>query len=52
MTTEEQYGTSELEKDFGRLTFGNALASYRMGEEKSQREFAVFFGFHPKVFVI
>jgi len=48
MITKEQYGTSELEKDFGRLTFGNALASYRMGEEKSQREFAVFLGISPQ----
>ena len=48
MTTKGQYGTSELERDFGRLTFGNALASYRMGEEKSQREFAVFLGISPQ----
>ncbi len=32
MTTKEQYGTSELEKGFGQLTFGNALASYRRGK--------------------
>ena len=44
MTTKEQYGTSELERDFGRLTFGNALSSYRMREEKSQRAFADFLG--------
>ena len=48
MTIREQYGTSELERDFGRLTFGNALASYRMGEEKSQRAFAVFLGISPQ----
>ena len=48
MITEEQYGTSEMERDFGRLTFGNALASYRMGEEKSQRAFAVFLGISPQ----
>jgi len=49
MTTKEHYGTSELGEEFGHLTFGNALASYRMGEEKSQRAFAVFFGhFTPK----
>jgi len=34
MITKAQYGTSELERDFGCLTFGNALASYRIGEEK------------------
>ena len=48
MTTKEQYGTSEMERDFGRLTFGNALASYRIGEEKSQRAFAVFLGISPQ----
>ena len=48
MTTEEQYGTSELERDFGCLTFGNALSSYRIGEEKSQREFAVLLGISPQ----
>ena len=47
MTSKEQYGTSELERDYGRLTFGNALASYRMGEEKSQRAFAVLLGISP-----
>lgn len=46
MTTKEQYGTSELERDFGRLTFGNALSSYR--KEKSQRAFADFLGISPQ----
>lgn len=44
MTTELAYGTSELAKEFGDLTFGNALVSYRLGENKSQREFAGFLG--------
>ena len=48
MTTKEHYGTSELGEEFGHLTFGNALASYRMGEEKSQRAFAVFLGISPQ----
>ncbi len=48
MTTKEQYEISEMERDFGCLTFGNALASYRMGEEKSQREFAIFLGISPQ----
>jgi transcriptional regulator with XRE-family HTH domain len=43
MTT-KKYGTSELERDFGSLTFGNALASYRNGEEMSQKEFAEILG--------
>lgn len=48
MNTKGQYGTSELEKEFGCLTFGNALASYRMGAEKSQRELAAFLGISPQ----
>lgn len=38
------YGTSDLERDFGVLTFGNSLASYRKGEEISQKEFAKLLG--------
>lgn len=37
MNTKGHYGTAELKRDFGTLTIGNALASYRIGEEKSQR---------------
>ena len=48
MSTKGQYGVTELEKDFGPLNFGNALASYRLGEEKSQREFAAFLGISPQ----
>jgi len=48
MITKGQYGVSNLERDFGYLTFGNALASYRIGEEKSQREFAIFLGISPQ----
>ena len=44
MTTKHVYGTSELAKDFGDLTFGNALSSYRHGEQQSQREFAQILG--------
>lgn len=44
MTTNHVYGTSELAEDFGDLTFGNALSSYRLGEHQSQREFAQFLG--------
>ena len=33
MSTKKYYGTVQLEKDFGKLTFGNALSSYRLGEE-------------------
>jgi transcriptional regulator with XRE-family HTH domain len=48
MSIKERYGIAELEKDFGPLTFGNALASYRIGEEKSQREFAAFLSISPQ----
>ena len=44
MTTKHIYGTLELTKDFGALTFGNALSSYRLGENRSQKEFAEFLG--------
>jgi len=44
MSTESVYGTSELAEDFGALTFGNALSSYRLGENKGQKEFAAFLG--------
>ncbi|MBF0289314.1 MAG: helix-turn-helix transcriptional regulator [SAR324 cluster bacterium] len=44
MSIKENYGTSQLEKEFGELTFGNAIYSYRLGEEKTQKEFASFLG--------
>jgi transcriptional regulator with XRE-family HTH domain len=47
MTTEE-YGIKELERDFGPLTFGNALESHRKCEELSQREFANLLGISPQ----
>ena len=40
MHTEHGYGTKDLEKDHGPLTFGDALESYRLGEELSQAELA------------
>lgn len=47
MTT-RHYGTSDLEKDFGPLTFGASLASHRKGEELSQKEFAVMLEISPQ----
>ncbi len=35
-----KYGLKELEKDFGPLTFGKLLESYRLAEEISQAEMA------------
>jgi len=42
MTIEETYGSRELERDYGPLTFGGALWAYRKGEELSQKKFAEF----------
>ena len=43
MATKE-YGSKELERDFGPLTFGKALCAHRKCEEISQKEFAVKLG--------
>lgn len=48
MNTKKQYGTKEFAKEFGPLTFGDALSSHRLGEEISQKEFAVFLGISPQ----
>ena len=34
------YGSKELAKEYGELTFGSALESFRLCEEMSQKEFA------------
>ncbi len=44
----KHYTTSDLQKDFGPLTFGLSLASYRKGEELSQKEFAKILGISPQ----
>ena len=44
MITDEIYGTKEMERDFGPLTFGDAIESYRKCEEISQKEFALMLG--------
>ena len=43
MNTKE-YGTKELEKDFGLLSFGKALWAHRKCEEITQKEFALKLG--------
>ena len=43
----KQYGSKELARDFGPLTFGQALESYRLGEEYSQKKFAKMLGISP-----
>jgi transcriptional regulator with XRE-family HTH domain len=40
MNTKIKYGSKELEKDFGPLTFGKALESHRLAEELSVKDFA------------
>lgn len=40
MNTKKRYGLKDLEKEHGILTFGEALESYRFGEEISQADMA------------
>jgi len=40
MNTNHKYGLNDLEKEHGPLTFGEALESYRIGEETSQLDMA------------
>ena len=44
----KKYGTVELRKDFGRVTFGIALESYRLGNELTQIDFAKKIGISPQ----
>ncbi len=44
MNIKKHYSVADLEKEFGPLTFGNALESYRLGEEMSQKGFAKMLG--------
>ncbi|MCM0604587.1 MAG: helix-turn-helix transcriptional regulator [Xanthomonadaceae bacterium] len=39
-TKKKIYGLKDLEKSFGKLTFGRVLSSWRAREELSQKEFA------------
>ena len=40
MNTNKKYGLKDFEKEHGPLTFGEALESYRLGEEISQADMA------------
>ena len=40
MSTKIKYGTKDLEKEIGGLSFGKLLESHRKGEELSQKDFA------------
>ena len=44
MNTKIKYGTKELEKEIGGLTFGKLLEAFRKGEELTQKEFAEMLG--------
>lgn len=44
MNTKKFYGDLEIERDFGRLTFGDALASWRKCEGHTVRSFAKILG--------
>ncbi len=48
MSTKKHYTLADLEKEFGPLTFGNTLESYRIGEEMTQKEFAKKLGITPQ----
>jgi len=48
MNTKRHYTVTDLEKEFGPLTFGNTLESYRLGEEMSQKDFARKLGMSPQ----
>ncbi len=43
------YGSMELERDFGQVTFGRALWAYRKGEEITQKDFASLLGLSVKI---
>jgi len=44
MITKKIYGHAEIERDYGRMTFGRALAAWRKCEEQSVRAFAKMLG--------
>ena len=47
MTTKKIFGTKELEKSIGGLTFGKLLESHRLSQEVSQRELSKLLGISP-----
>ena len=47
MITKKIYGHAEIERDFGRMTFGKALWAWRSCEELSVRQFAKLLGMTP-----
>ena len=43
----KKYGTNQLEKEIGFLSFGNMLGAYRLSEEMTQRDFSKMLGISP-----
>ena len=48
MSTKIKYGSSELEKEFGAMTFGALLRNLRETEEVSQKDYAKKIGISPQ----
>lgn len=46
-TRKKFYGIEDLEKEYGRLTFGGLLESHRLCEEMSQKDFAKLLKISP-----
>ncbi|MFQ5965044.1 MAG: helix-turn-helix transcriptional regulator [Candidatus Scalinduaceae bacterium] len=44
----KNYGIKELENEYGPLTFGNALESFRLGKGMTQKKFARLLGITPQ----
>ena len=44
----KKYGSKELEKEYGTLTFGRALWAHRKCEDISQKDFAKELGISPQ----
>lgn len=43
-----KYGSKELERDFGPMTFGKIVHSYRLAEGLSKKEFSAILGVSPR----
>ena len=48
MNTKGHYTSKDLDKEYGPLTFGDALSSFRLGEEISQVDLAKKIGISPQ----
>lgn len=48
MNIKKHYTLQDLEKGFGKLTFGNALEAYRLSENLSQKDFSKKLGMTPQ----